>query len=549
MSVPSEGNNLHALENQQQQKEISQQQRTVIQSQPSPAAPIETDLEQGITCAPVPTSLTEIIPQPPKLKRKQVKNACVNCQKACKKCDDERPCQRCIRYELTETCKNSIRKERKKGIKRGPYKRRTQQKDQDKASIISIPVPTIVPVFDGQINEQHIPINFPIIPQQILGTQGADGVGKFIIIPQNSGGTSYYILMPVQQNQPFNSPTSTCVSKASLPVLVQDIQVGTESEPQPEASLSEEGSQNPKLDAARGGRETTQNKEKDEKNESNLSVLSLVCSGLLDQNIVSYEQANKEIAENRSQNELSTAKQNSNAPVGWNLVNNEKQQVVTSEFNKKNSTFNSVKNQVAKENLNESPKEWSLTNILVTPGDNRVTAKNTTHVTPQVCNEDHQPSFEQPSIGNPLLFSIPANTYPVSPAAQYVPIKHDSRICNMKRTNHQYDEFQLSQHNASFSQNQISMQQQYYGISPFTSHSAKSSSNTYMSQNQSPFYQLRYNNQQLPQQITPTSLSFAFSPGINTSQSVTRGYASVSSSQNGSNASSQGLKSYSNYQM
>lgn len=57
-------------------------------------------------------------------KRKQVKNACVNCQKACKKCDDGRPCQRCIRYNLQDTCVNSQRKERRKGVKRGPYKKR-----------------------------------------------------------------------------------------------------------------------------------------------------------------------------------------------------------------------------------------------------------------------------------------------------------------------------------------------------------------------------------------------------------------------------------------
>ncbi|CAJ0839791.1 1051_t:CDS:2, partial [Entrophospora sp. SA101] len=51
---------------------------------------------------------------PAKPKRKQVKNACVNCQRACKKCDEGRPCQRCIKYELTDTCQDSIRKERKK---------------------------------------------------------------------------------------------------------------------------------------------------------------------------------------------------------------------------------------------------------------------------------------------------------------------------------------------------------------------------------------------------------------------------------------------------
>lgn len=50
----------------------------------------------------------------------------VNCQKACKKCDDGRPCERCITYGITDTCRSSARKERKKGIKRGPYKKRTK---------------------------------------------------------------------------------------------------------------------------------------------------------------------------------------------------------------------------------------------------------------------------------------------------------------------------------------------------------------------------------------------------------------------------------------
>ncbi|KAI7850012.1 hypothetical protein BDC45DRAFT_519193 [Circinella umbellata] len=64
---------------------------------------------------------------PVKPKRKQVKNACVNCQKACKKCDDARPCPRCIKYGIEATCVNSVRKERKKGVKRGPYKQRKGQ--------------------------------------------------------------------------------------------------------------------------------------------------------------------------------------------------------------------------------------------------------------------------------------------------------------------------------------------------------------------------------------------------------------------------------------
>ncbi|KAJ1660797.1 hypothetical protein IWQ61_000332 [Dispira simplex] len=68
-------------------------------------------------------------------KRKQVKNACVNCQKACKKCDDARPCLRCVKYGLESTCRNSPRKERKKGVKRGPYKRRQGRTDYDTSSV------------------------------------------------------------------------------------------------------------------------------------------------------------------------------------------------------------------------------------------------------------------------------------------------------------------------------------------------------------------------------------------------------------------------------
>ncbi|RCH77887.1 hypothetical protein CU098_005498, partial [Rhizopus stolonifer] len=52
-----------------------------------------------------------------------------NCQKACKKCDDARPCPRCVKYGINDTCVNSVRKERKKGIKRGPYKRRQKTKE------------------------------------------------------------------------------------------------------------------------------------------------------------------------------------------------------------------------------------------------------------------------------------------------------------------------------------------------------------------------------------------------------------------------------------
>lgn len=63
-------------------------------------------------------------------KRKQVKNACQSCQKACKKCDSGRPCSRCVKYGLQDSCRDSVRKERKKGIKRGPYKRNGKHLDK-----------------------------------------------------------------------------------------------------------------------------------------------------------------------------------------------------------------------------------------------------------------------------------------------------------------------------------------------------------------------------------------------------------------------------------
>ncbi|KAJ3223169.1 hypothetical protein HK099_001471, partial [Clydaea vesicula] len=69
--------------------------------------------------------------QPPtelqKEKRNQVRNACINCQKACKKCDEVRPCWRCKKYNIQATCLDSVRKERKKGTKRGPYKKKNSE--------------------------------------------------------------------------------------------------------------------------------------------------------------------------------------------------------------------------------------------------------------------------------------------------------------------------------------------------------------------------------------------------------------------------------------
>lgn len=72
--------------------------------------------------------------QASKAKRTQVKNACVNCQKACKKCDDGRPCTRCLRYNLASTCRNSTRKQRKRMGNRGKGRPEQQIKSTEQPS-------------------------------------------------------------------------------------------------------------------------------------------------------------------------------------------------------------------------------------------------------------------------------------------------------------------------------------------------------------------------------------------------------------------------------
>ena len=99
-----------------------------------PSEPSSTIQDTSLHSVPSSSMSMHIYPYPPpallptqqpvKSKRRQVKNACTNCQKACKKCDDARPCLRCVKYGISEECVDSQRKERQKGIKRGPYKKR-----------------------------------------------------------------------------------------------------------------------------------------------------------------------------------------------------------------------------------------------------------------------------------------------------------------------------------------------------------------------------------------------------------------------------------------
>ncbi|KAG0216067.1 hypothetical protein BGX28_005962 [Mortierella sp. GBA30] len=114
-----------------------------------------------------------------KPKRRQVKNACVNCQKACKKCDEGRPCTRCIKYGLTDTCVDSTRKVRKKGVKRGPYKRRIPAPHMASASAATSTVSTptmrnaVPPSVSGYMSEPVTALSSPTQSHMLPFTSSA----------------------------------------------------------------------------------------------------------------------------------------------------------------------------------------------------------------------------------------------------------------------------------------------------------------------------------------------------------------------------------------
>ncbi|CAM0137545.1 hypothetical protein VKS41_003012 [Umbelopsis sp. WA50703] len=210
-----------------------------------------------------------------KPKRKQVKNACVNCQKACKKCDDGRPCARCIKYGLTETCVDSVRKERKKGVKRGPYKRRNQANSSASASPTPSPATTTTNPMYGQGPavsagmRQPMPFNYPNFPQydSFNGASGYPTYGYNNMMPpvyqHNPSMVNYpgMMVQPNQQQQAHQQQQHHDVMNNSRPV-----------------------SRSPQYQQPRPSAETNpQSNEADEDEDGNkLSILSQLCSAVLD---------------------------------------------------------------------------------------------------------------------------------------------------------------------------------------------------------------------------------------------------------------------------
>ncbi|KAI7906984.1 uncharacterized protein BX663DRAFT_548081 [Cokeromyces recurvatus] len=255
-----------------------------------------------------------------KPKRKQVKNACVNCQKACKKCDEGRPCQRCIKYGITDTCVNSVRKERKKGIKRGPYKKRNKN-GVDSATSSGTSTPNMAsPMTSANIyapnNSMRAPNTMPIhyqpFTQPAYDPYGYANNGQMMpqaymvpaatiqqMYPTNPPVLSYQaamnIISPQQQQQQHHQQQQ---QQQQAPSLISGNYRPQEQQPQP-PQQQQQPSTDPSVNAANtsatgtptnstpahGGDNLNGIKAEDDDDEgSKLTILSQLCSAVLDRN-------------------------------------------------------------------------------------------------------------------------------------------------------------------------------------------------------------------------------------------------------------------------
>ncbi|KAF8978116.1 hypothetical protein BGZ46_006817 [Entomortierella lignicola] len=143
-----------------------------------------------------------------KPKRRQVKNACVNCQKACKKCDEGRPCTRCIKYGLSDTCVDSTRKVRKKGIKRGPYKRKIPPSQLGSASASTTPIMShaiLTGPSTGYMSEPVTALNSPTQSHMLPFTSSSMNFGY----NANSGSNSGYSFQSQAMDNNYVPPPYT----------------------------------------------------------------------------------------------------------------------------------------------------------------------------------------------------------------------------------------------------------------------------------------------------------------------------------------------------
>jgi hypothetical protein len=180
---------------------------------------------------------------PPRPKRKQVKRAvrfilrssfhdpsrymkCQNCANACKRCDEARPCERCEKYGIADTCEDQQRKERQKGIKRGPYKRKNKNSTPEASTSTAVP--------EGAMWPQPLMVPLPM---------DAEGMQPFILPPGPfpMSGMDLSVPHPIDSNGAPH-PAFFPFSFAGFPQFVPGPAVAEENKApvtQPEASSSD----------------------------------------------------------------------------------------------------------------------------------------------------------------------------------------------------------------------------------------------------------------------------------------------------------------------
>lgn len=155
-----------------------------------------------------------------KPKRKQVKMACTNCAAACKRCDENRPCDRCQKYGIADSCVDGVRKERKKGVKRGPYKRKRKGDSDsglDPAAAPAVPPPQAIhPVYGAPPGEGFYPVYY-----------APPGY-----VPPPEGGDVSAPAQPYYPSYPFPGYPPPPASTQSSPVTVEPSQTQSESKAQ-----------------------------------------------------------------------------------------------------------------------------------------------------------------------------------------------------------------------------------------------------------------------------------------------------------------------------
>jgi len=162
---------------------------------------------------------------PNQSKRHQVKNACTNCRKVCKKCDDARPCLRCVKYGIADVCVDSERKQRR-FTKRGPYKLKKNRVDSDAGKgdrqepiqTASATASAIQPAHTepSNISNSYHPFGYPegfYMYNHYLPMPPQQAESVHVCMPV----TQPYFLASVPQFQPYLHPVHVPESHAHVP--------------------------------------------------------------------------------------------------------------------------------------------------------------------------------------------------------------------------------------------------------------------------------------------------------------------------------------------